>query len=749
MDISLPSNSFYAQDSILCNKLTTMSSPQELTTITRMRRDFEAFIGEHHSNKSGNPRKRKSLKCTLDFDETLTECDINDENVAFCSKRAHEKLQEAERLADKSDIAQLKTQIVNLEAKLERERIEAEKLLSVEKHEKEQCLEKISELKMKLKLLCQKENQLQEDNKEMSDRLTNIESKMTQVRKEKTDAECKQQKAKLENEQEATKLMEKLFQVQTAYKRCQSQLEEAHNETSTLKNKLSKTQDQVKELEPYKNKANLSEQLVKDLELKVQRLADDSIIMKNMKSQLSRMPELEKEVDILRTHNINLRDNQEMTAVLKEKLESCQKKLARYEQQLSQYCSMEVEFEEVKKKLKEWQTLDGSSIYNPLTPSAVKKKLLDLQNSEAIFLEKDGKLKTLIHTQGNEIKRLQNQVQKLQSNLENEGTANRHYNDVIKSLNKRCIRLEKERDGYKQIIASYDNDLTIMSSESMARSRIQALEEMVKNLRSSLESNEAELDRVKEQLLHTNTQKLDLQQLPCTYSKPTVTVLDQKIELQLRQKIEELEKQLENVIEEKNVLEMRIEQRNLQGDYDPRKTKVLHMKMNPASSNQQLRQEKMSKLEAEVERLRARVKVLEDSGSQSVDITLQVDQKLQESCNCKEVIELRSQLESAELKIKRLLQTFKETSQEVREMTYRLTGYRLDITSTDVYKLTNIYAASADDYLIFKRGSSGEMQLLESNFSKMTKELMDVYLQRQHSIPAYLSSITLDLLNQQ
>lgn len=75
-----------------------------------------------------------------------------------------------------------------------------------------------------------------------------------------------------------------------------------------------------------------------------------------------------------------------------------------------------------------------------------------------------------------------------------------------------------------------------------------------------------------------------------------------------------------------------------QGDYDPRKTKVLHMKMNPASSNQQLRQEKMSKLEAEVERLRARVKVLEDSGSQSVDITLQVDQKLQESCNCKEVI---------------------------------------------------------------------------------------------------------------
>ena len=48
-----------------------------------------------------------------------------------------------------------------------------------------------------------------------------------------------------------------------------------------------------------------------------------------------------------------------------------------------------------------------------------------------------------VHTQENEIKRLQNQVQKLQLNLENEGTSNKHYNEMIKSLNKRCIRLEK------------------------------------------------------------------------------------------------------------------------------------------------------------------------------------------------------------------------------------------------------------------------------------------------------------------
>ena len=54
-----------------------------------------------------------------------------------------------------------------------------------------------------------------------------------------------------------------------------------------------------------------------------------------------------------------------------------------------------------------------------------------------------------------------------------------------------------------------------MSSESMARSRIQALEEMVNNLRSSLESNEAELHHAKEQLLHFNTRKVTTTDINC------------------------------------------------------------------------------------------------------------------------------------------------------------------------------------------------------------------------------------------
>ena len=64
-----------------------MNSPQEPTTITRMRRDFAAFIGEHHDNSSGIASKRKKLKCALDFDQTLTEFDINTENVAFQSEQ--------------------------------------------------------------------------------------------------------------------------------------------------------------------------------------------------------------------------------------------------------------------------------------------------------------------------------------------------------------------------------------------------------------------------------------------------------------------------------------------------------------------------------------------------------------------------------------------------------------------------------------------------------------------------------------
>lgn len=51
---------------------------------------------------------------------------------------------------------------------------------------------------------------------------------------------------------------------------------------------------------------------------------------------------------------------------------------------------------------------------------------------------------------------------------------------------------------------------------------------------------------------------------------------------------------------------------------------------------------------------------------------------------------------------KRLMEVFKRKSLEMREVVYRLTGYRVDASGDNHYKLINMYAESADDFFLFE-----------------------------------------------
>jgi len=72
------------------------------------------------------------------------------------------------------------------------------------------------------------------------------------------------------------------------------------------------------------------------------------------------------------------------------------------------------------------------------------------------------------------------------------------------------------------------------------------------------------------------------------------------------------------------------------------------------------------------------------------------------SKKCLLVVEVKSQLQSAELRNKRLIEQFKKTSQELREVIYQLLGFQIDIPNTGQYRLMNVYAESAKDYFLFK-----------------------------------------------
>ncbi|XP_008049250.2 mitotic spindle assembly checkpoint protein MAD1-like [Carlito syrichta] len=303
----------------------------------------------------------------------------------------------------------------------------------------------------------------------------------------------------------------------------------------------------------------------------------------------------------------------------------------------------------------------------------------------------------------------------------------------------------------RAILGSYDSELTPAEYSPQLTRRMREAEDMVQKVHAHSTEMEAQLSQALEELggqkQRADMLEMELKMLKSQSNSAEQSFLFSREEVNtLRLKIEELERERSRLEEEKKMLEMQLERRTLQGDYDQSRTKVLHMSLNPSSMARQRLHEDHEQLQAECERLRGLVHALERGGA--VPANLEAAACLPSS---KEVAELRKQVESAELKNQRLKEVFQTKIQEFRKVCYTLTGYQIDITTENQYRLTSQYAERQTDCLIFKAtGPSGsKMHLLETEFSRTVAELIEVYLLRQDSIPAFLSSLTLELFSRQ
>uniref|UniRef100_A0A671LFM3 Mitotic arrest deficient 1 like 1 n=1 Tax=Sinocyclocheilus anshuiensis TaxID=1608454 RepID=A0A671LFM3_9TELE len=200
-----------------------------------------------------------------------------------------------------------------------------------------------------------------------------------------------------------------------------------------------------------------------------------------------------------------------------------------------------------------------------------------------------------------------------------------------------------------------------------------------------------------------------------------------------RQKIEELESERQQLEEQNNILEMRLERHNLQGGYDPVTTKVIHLQMNPTSIAKQQRTEEVEQLRVECQRLRDRLRKIEAGGGMTTDDTTLIIPPSQE------ILDLRKQMESAELKNQRLKEVFQKKIQEFRTACYVLTGYQIDITVENQYRLTSVYAEHMEDSLLYASLTDFSLTVLGT----------DLHLFHQKSIPVFLSAVTIELFSRQ
>uniref|UniRef100_A0A8C2EPM7 Mitotic spindle assembly checkpoint protein MAD1 n=1 Tax=Cyprinus carpio TaxID=7962 RepID=A0A8C2EPM7_CYPCA len=472
---------------------------------------------------------------------------------------------------------------------------------------------------------------------------------------------------------------------------------------------------------------------LQELERRLALQEQDSVIVKNMKSEVARLPELEREIKRLREENTFLRETKENNSLLREETEGLRRKLERVERVMEEKLKVELEKEKLEHELQAWENIGQSTGLNIRKPEDLSREVIQIQQRELNLKQQNYTLNSSIRSVEKTRTELMPEIAQLRAKAQEEQKKRENQDSLVRRLQKRVLLLTKERDGMRAILESYDSELAASEYSPQLMLRVKEAEDMLRKVQTHNTEMEvtAELEALKEQQV-SNTEKNTLATAEEVSS--------------LRQKIEELEAERQQLEEQNNILEMRLERHNLQGDYDPVKTKVVHLQMNPTSIAKQQRTEEVEQLRVECQRLRDRLRKIEADGVMTTDDTTLIIPPSQE------ILNLRKQMESAELKNQRLKEVFQKKIQEFRTACYVLTGYQIDITVENQYRLTSVYAEHMEDSLLFKStGSvgSGSMQLLETDFSRTLTGLVDLHLFHQKSIPVFLSAVTIELFSHQ
>ncbi|NWR86734.1 MD1L1 protein, partial [Furnarius figulus] len=613
--------------------------------------------------------------------------------------------EQAGQIHSKSQLLQVEREKMQMELSHKRARIELEKAANTNARNYEREADRNQELLTRIKQYQERETEAANKLKEQMEMNKSYKKSMETISKKLQEKENKLAEAN----ETITVLKGKISELQWNIMNQEmqmtsqdSQKQELMEQLDVEKKKWQEASQQIQTLQANQSLLAEYEQKIKDLEQKLSQQEHDALIVKNMKAELARFPKMERELRQLREENAYFREMKENNGLLKEEVEGLQRKLERYEKVQAQLVTVELENEKLLAKLQSWEKLDQSTGLNIRTPDDLSRQIVALQQRELALKEQNSTFMNSARMLEKARQQLQEEILRVQSQLLDEKKRREHQEALVRRLQKRVVLLTKERDGMRAILESYDSELTPAEHSPQLGRRMREAEDMVQKLHAHNAELEAQLSQVLEEVAN-HKQRAEMLEVEMKVLKSQQSTAEQssvitKEEVDtLRLKIEELEAERSKLAEENRSLEMKLEKLTVQGDYDPSRTKVLHFSMNPTTLAKQQRKEEQQQLQEECERLRELVRVLEGGGSISGNL-----EGVGSFQSPQEVAELKKQVESAELKNQRLKEVFQTKIQEFRKVCYTLTGYQIDITTENQYRLSSIYAEHQGDCLIFK-----------------------------------------------
>uniref|UniRef100_A0A8C0E009 Mitotic spindle assembly checkpoint protein MAD1 n=1 Tax=Balaenoptera musculus TaxID=9771 RepID=A0A8C0E009_BALMU len=633
----------------------------------------------------------------------------------------------AEQIRSRSHLIQVEREKTQMELSHKRARVELERAASASARSYEREVDRNQELLTRVRQLQEREAEAEEKVKAQLERYRSCQQSLDAASKELREKEG----GLAEAGETISVLKGRLSDLQWSVMNQEMQVKRLESEKQELKEQLElqhrKWQDanqQVQELQASQDARVDHAQRVKDLEQKLALQEQDAAVVKNMRSELVRLPTMERELRQLREENACLREMRDTNGLLREELEGLQRRLGRQEKMQETLVDLELEKERLLTKLQSWERLDETTGLSIRTPEDLSRFIVELQQRELALQDRSSSITSSARGLEKARLQLQEEVRQLSSQLLEERKKREMHEALARRLQKRVLLLTKERDGMRAILGSYDSELTPAEYSPQLTRRMREAEDMVQKVHAHSSEMEAQLSQALEEL-GGQKQRADMLEMELKMLKSQAGPAEQSF-LFSREEVSSL-----RYVPVPRAAPAPVSLLEMPGD-----TVMARGPGPPSRAHSCWRRRAWSK-----------------ECRKRLCCVMMTTMKGGAVPTGNKAGELKKQVESAELKNQRLKEVFQTKIQEFRKVCYTLTGYQVDITTENQYRLTSMYAERKTDCLIFKAaGPSGtKMQLLETEFSRTAtvQELIGLHLLRQASIPAFLSALTLDLFSRQ
>lgn len=439
-----------------------------------------------------------------------------------------------------------------------------------------------------------------------------FELKNSSLMSKVSDLECGLESVKAKH---ASQIEELEFRIQAI----NNDLAKESKEKQFYRNRVEDLHNQVAHLDSLQNKLNNAEKLIVELQKDLSEREDGKKLSEVLHHELL-------ELKSLKSENIDLKKSLAILEAADEERKAAfvdlQNQLSTTVERLREVEGYQIRCAELENEIRKRQVNEEANSAN------AAKNLASIKQNEQKLVAENANLVA-------EVQKLQaskappNPNEAISKELTN---VRQKVNDQIaqmKRLQRRLLLITKERDNYKKVLDSYEHEVTMADTAAPQRERISSLESTVNEYRTLVEQLEGELKKAKEGTLDPLA----------------------------KDEIETLKKQILELQQSK----VSVEDVEMEGD----DFRVIHLAGNPVDEELQKRNEHYKQVLEDNKRLSARVQLLE-SGKDD-DITRQIDEGIKSTFDAEK---LKEQLATAERRQKKLMEAFKSTSKEFREVVY-------------------------------------------------------------------------------